>query len=62
MQFPCGRLVTRTTDLRTGDYIVLDQVSIVRKLVDPAPYRTLGPVVEHVRRRGVDLADLIQVR
>ena len=62
MQFPCGRLVESTSDLRRGDYVVLDQVSIERKLVDPAPYRSLGVVVAHIQRRGIDLADVIQVR
>jgi hypothetical protein len=62
LEFPCGHVVTTTAELHAGDYIVLDEGSIRRKLVHPAPYRAMGDVVAHVRRRGIDLAYVIQVR
>jgi 4-amino-4-deoxy-L-arabinose transferase-like glycosyltransferase len=63
LRFPCGDLVGDPARLRPGDYIVLDAPSIKRMpraRVDE--YRELGDPVARIERRGVHLADVIQVR
>jgi hypothetical protein len=62
LRFPCGKLVADPAELRAGDYLVVDRLTITRGKAKLADFLKYGDRVAHVRRRGVDLADVIVVR
>jgi hypothetical protein len=61
LRFPCGEVVTDPATLRSGDYLVVDRLTIARGKAKLEDFLEYGRLVAHVRRRGVDLADIIQV-
>ncbi len=60
--FPCGEVVSSTHELRPGDYIVLAGETDDRNPEAAKALRQLGRRVATVEIRGVDIADIIQVR
>jgi 4-amino-4-deoxy-L-arabinose transferase-like glycosyltransferase len=62
LRFPCGHVITDPGKLRSGDYLVVDSLTIRRGHNTLADFLPRGRLVAHVRRRGVDLADVIVVR
>jgi hypothetical protein len=62
LRFPCGEPITDPAKLRSGDYVVVDRLTITRGKARLEDYRTYGKVVDHIRRRGVDMVDVIVVR
>jgi hypothetical protein len=61
LRFPCGQVVATLDSLRPGDYIVVDTSSLTRGRATLDEYERRGEVVAHLRRRGIDLADVIRV-
>ena len=62
LRFPCGKLVDDPAKLRTGDYLIVDRLTLTRGKADLEDFLDRGRLVAHVRRRGVDLADVILVK
>jgi hypothetical protein len=63
LRFPCGEVVGDLARLRPGDYLVLDAPSTKRMTATQVEgYRARGEGVARIERRGVHLADVIQVR
>jgi 4-amino-4-deoxy-L-arabinose transferase-like glycosyltransferase len=60
--FPCGHVTARAGSLEPGDYIVIYANRSKRSSGErAAARRELGRLVETIRRRGVDIAEIIQV-
>jgi hypothetical protein len=62
LRFPCGKLIADPAQLKAGDYLVVDRLTLTRGKAHLEDFLKYGKLVAHVRRRGVDLADVILVR